>query len=645
MAKQQDLLPGEFRPPTAFIKASQARLEHIKRVHESRLVTTGPNAAQNEVLKPARRCVVPRAAPEHLPSATDPGRLSSVTAPSKTVLSVTRLKEAREERRALAAAARRADEYLDAADRDYLMYQEWIQQFSVPDEGMPEECASQCDQRISVCVRKRPLNAKEIQSKEFNVVSMKTTVNAPAAVYVHEPKITLDQSRRLETHKFIMDSAFDEAASNWDIYRAVVASLVQKLFQNGACTLFAYGQTGSGKTHTLFGSEKEVGIYEFACRDIFTILQTLESNKSTANRCILAVSFYEVYGSKVFDLLSGEGRSMQLLEDKNGVVRILGLREVAVKDLDHMLELVRIGKAHRKTGLTRANSSSSRSHAVFQIKLHESSESERKSSTPAPAIPSGTLSLVDLAGSERAADAGSVGQKTRNEGANINRSLLALKECIRALQKLEWSSGRPADHVPFRGSKLTQILRDSFIGKNSQTAMIATISPGCGSAEHTLNTLRYASRVKDFQCGKEKVLQRRTTGGGKHLHDHVPHSQTSSNSSASSRTQPEDHILDAGGAEVASSGNTGHGQQLRQLLSLHRESILARRELLAGEEEILKEYEDSGDAQCLKRRLKESLRRNMSVAVTLWDRLEELREDDDQKNPFLSEEWDCTASV
>jgi len=96
-----------------------------------------------------------------------------------------------------------------------------------------------------------------------------------------------------------------------------------------------------------------------------------------------------------------------------------------------------------------------------------------------------------LAGNERGADTSSANRQTRMEGAEINKSLLALKECIRAL-------GRKGAHLPFRASKLTQVLRDSFIGENSRTCMIAMISPGVQSCENSLNTLRYADRVKEL---------------------------------------------------------------------------------------------------------------------------------------------------
>ena len=101
------------------------------------------------------------------------------------------------------------------------------------------------------------------------------------------------------------------------------------------------------------------------------------------------------------------------------------------------------------------------------------------------------MSFIDLAGSERGADTIDQNKQTRLDGAEINKSLLALKECIRALD-LE------KKHTPFRGSKLTQVLKDSFTG-NSKTTMVANVSPSTSCCEHTLNTLRYADRVKELK--------------------------------------------------------------------------------------------------------------------------------------------------
>jgi kinesin family protein 2/24 len=101
------------------------------------------------------------------------------------------------------------------------------------------------------------------------------------------------------------------------------------------------------------------------------------------------------------------------------------------------------------------------------------------------------MSFIDLAGSERAKDVTDTKKQTRIDGAEINKSLLALKECIRALDSSK-------NHKPFRGSKLTQVLKDSLTG-NCKTVMIGNISPTLTSSENTLNTLRYSDRVKELK--------------------------------------------------------------------------------------------------------------------------------------------------
>jgi kinesin family protein 2/24 len=100
---------------------------------------------------------------------------------------------------------------------------------------------------------------------------------------------------------------------------------------------------------------------------------------------------------------------------------------------------------------------------------------------------------VDLAGSERGTDTKSHNAQRRTESQEINTSLLALKECIRALDMNK--SG--TKHVPYRQSKLTLILKDCFTSDNAKTTMIANISPGASAADHSLNTLRYANRIKE----------------------------------------------------------------------------------------------------------------------------------------------------
>ena len=214
--------------------------------------------------------------------------------------------------------------------------------------------------------------------------------------------------------------------------------------------------------------------------------------------CFLLASLTAVV-LQVFDLLSGKSK-LRVLEDGKQQVVVVGLTESLVNCVEDVLELITSGNNLRTSGQTSANAHSSRSHAVFQIIL-------RLNNNKKPLF--GKFSLIDLAGNERGADTNSANRQTRMEGAEINKSLLALKECIRAL-------GRKGAHLPFRASKLTQVLRDSFIGDKARTCMIAMISPSMFSCEHTLNTLRYADRVKELGATNHK---NKPNGGRKEFVD------------------------------------------------------------------------------------------------------------------------------
>ncbi|CAG2172880.1 unnamed protein product [Oppiella nova] len=341
--------------------------------------------------------------------------------------------------------------------------------------------------RICVAVRKRPLNKKERDRRDTEVV----TVPSGRSVLVHELKRKVDQTPYLDNHTFRFDCAFDDTADNETVYRCTAQPLVYTLFAGGMATCFAYGQTGSGKTHTMGGDfegedsqSAEKGIYALAARDVFAMNQ---SAKYRSHSLRLFVSFFEIYAGKVYDLLNGK-KKLRVLEDGRQQVQVVGLRERPVDGVDSVLKHIRKGTELRTSGSTSINSHSSRSHAVFQIVLRTESGGL-----------SGKLSLVDLAGNERGADTMAADLVTRKEGAEINTSLLALKECIRAL-------GRKGSHLPFRGSTLTQVLRDSFIGEKSRTCMIAMISPGMQSCDNTLNTLRYADRVKELRADTPDVV-------------------------------------------------------------------------------------------------------------------------------------------
>ncbi|CAB1454590.1 unnamed protein product [Pleuronectes platessa] len=334
--------------------------------------------------------------------------------------------------------------------------------------------------RICVCIRKRPLNKQELNKKEIDVVS----VPGNGTVLLHEPKTKVDLTKYLDNQVFHFDYSFDETAANDLVYKLTAKPLVQSIFEGCMATCFAYGQTGSGKTHTMGGDftgkqqNSAKGVYALAAHDVFAYLNHRRYNNLDVSAY---VSFFEIYNGKVYDLLNNKAK-LRVMEDDRQQVQVVGLEEVYVNSAEEVIRIIQTGSACRTSGQTSANANSSRSHAILQIVLRRN---DRASTLH------GKFSLVDLAGNERGTDVSSNDRSTLVETAEINRSLLALKECIRSL-------GKNSDHIPFRMSTLTKVLRDSFIGEKSRTCMIAMVSPGMSSCEYTMNTLRYADRVKEL---------------------------------------------------------------------------------------------------------------------------------------------------
>ncbi|KAK8571989.1 hypothetical protein V6N12_028053 [Hibiscus sabdariffa] len=334
--------------------------------------------------------------------------------------------------------------------------------------------------KIKVVVRKRPLNKKEVSRKEDDIVSVREN-----ALTVHEPKQKVDLTAYVEKHEFCFDAVLDENVTNDEVYRETVEPIIPIIFQRTKATCFAYGQTGSGKTFTM---------QPLPLRAAQDLVRYLHQPVYRNQRFKLWLGFFEIYGGKLFDLLS-ERKRLFMREDGKQQVCIVGLQEFEVSDVQLVKEYIEKGNATRSTGSTGANEESSRSHAILQLVIKKHSEVKKsKRNNDGNESKAGTvvgkISFIDLAGSERGADTTDNDRQTRIEGAEINKSLLALKECIRALDNDQL-------HIPFRGSKLTEVLRDSFVG-HSRTVMISCISPSVGSCEHTLNTLRYADRVKSL---------------------------------------------------------------------------------------------------------------------------------------------------
>jgi kinesin family protein 2/24 len=318
------------------------------------------------------------------------------------------------------------------------------------------------NQKIIVVVRKRP----PIQKEDDAIVVENENV------IVNEHKFKLDLEPYTENHSFNFDVAFKDYDDNTKVYSKSVKEIVRHVSQGGSGSIIAYGQTGSGKTYTMMESS---GMVELALKDLVSI-----KNKGQ-------IVFCEIYLGQVYDLLNE--RSKILLREVNGVVHLTNVKSIKFNSYNEISKIIKEGLMNRRTGVTGANIKSSRSHAVIIVNF-----GENKTDTFGD---SDSIVFVDLAGSERGSDRQGLHNDIKNEGAEINKSLLALKECIRGIEKDQ-------KHLPFRQSKLTQILKNSFIG-TSKTCIIATVSPSYDNVEHSLNTLRYASRIKETQKGDHKI--------------------------------------------------------------------------------------------------------------------------------------------
>ncbi|KAL6726223.1 hypothetical protein Aduo_008215 [Ancylostoma duodenale] len=399
---------------------------------------------------------------------------------SSTVANIEKLQKEREERRAQQNHVKKLKEMeksIDPGNPNYqflLMIRDYQSQIDYRPLKMSDQVM---DNRISVCVRKRPLNKKEISKKEIEII----TIPNHDHLIVHQPQVKVDLTKYLDNHKFRVDYTFDENTSDEIVYKFTAQPLVKTIFDQGFATCFAYGQTGSAKTHTMGGDftgknqNCASGICALTASDVFKMQHSQQYQKLNLS---VSCSFFVIYGGKVFELLKHKAL-LRVLEDGKKEVQVVGLQEMPVKCENDVLELIRQGTEMRTAGATSANSNSSRSHAIFQIVLRRDKKLW------------GKFSLIDLAGNECGQDTGNSDRQTRMEGAEINKSLLALKECFRAIPK-------NSQHVPFRTSKLTLVLRDSFIGGKARTCMTAMISPGMSFCEHTINIFRYADRVKEL---------------------------------------------------------------------------------------------------------------------------------------------------
>ncbi|EAU84516.2 kinesin motor protein [Coprinopsis cinerea okayama7 len=285
-------------------------------------------------------------------------------------------------------------------------------------------------------------------------------------------------TKRYKDRRFMFDRVFGHEARQQDVYEATARPLLDGLLDGYNATVFAYGR--------------------------------IEDRKEEYHIEVL-VTFLEIYNEEIRDLLAEPGSHMPrgglaIREDKT--VKVVGLTELKPTSADEVKSIVILGNQRRTQSPTHANATSSRSHAVLQVHVTQAPRTANLTEQRTMA----TLSIIDLAGSERASATMNMGQRMV-EGANINKSLLALGNCINALCE----SGGATRHVPYRNSKLTRLLKFS-LGGNCKTVMIVCVAPTSNHFDDTHNTLVYAERATKI---KTKVVTRNVLNVNRHVGQYV----------------------------------------------------------------------------------------------------------------------------
>ncbi|KAI8826977.1 P-loop containing nucleoside triphosphate hydrolase protein, partial [Fimicolochytrium jonesii] len=358
---------------------------------------------------------------------------------------------------------------------------------------------------VKVALRVRPLSAKEVLASAQQCVSFygpgvpQVSIAPGNSVSVAESLgLTTASSSSAQAKSFTFDHVFDTESRQEQVYGECVQPLVERFLEGFNATVLAYGQTGSGKTYSMgtgmetAGENFDQGIVPRAIYFLFDKLAAEQARLGDGFQYEVLVSFLELYNEELVDLLnprSKDGNSgLSIREDSSGRIVWYGVREVPVNSPEGLLEALAKGSLCRSTGSTDMNASSSRSHAIFSVILRQ----QRKSLVS-------KFHFVDLAGSERLKRTNAEGDR-KKEGISINQGLLALGNVISALGD---DTRRSANqHVPYRDSKLTRMLQDS-LGGNSQTLMLACVSPSSSNYAETLNTLNYANRARNI---KNKVV-------------------------------------------------------------------------------------------------------------------------------------------
>ncbi|KAI5859789.1 kinesin-domain-containing protein [Durotheca rogersii] len=333
---------------------------------------------------------------------------------------------------------------------------------------------------VRVVARIRPLLDKELDKDIIVRPASNDDGKISNVVKIPSPK------NESEEFSFTFNGVYDQGTTQEELFSAEVAPHLKSLFQGLDVTIFAYGVTGTGKTHTMRGGLKlaDRGVIPRLLSGVFRRAKKIAKDSDGETAVDVALSYYEIYNDKVFDLLEPPEKrtpsGLPLRAEANGKTVVAGLSERPCQDLKDFERLYIEANNNRITAATKLNAHSSRSHAILRVKLTQ---------TTGDMIRESTASAIDLAGSED-------NRRTENgkerlvESAAINKSLFVLSQCIDAIS-------RGDRRIPFRESKMTRIL--SLGQNNGITIMILNLAPIRSYHLDTLSSLNVSSRAKRIE--------------------------------------------------------------------------------------------------------------------------------------------------
>ena len=337
---------------------------------------------------------------------------------------------------------------------------------------------------IKVFVRFRPLNDLENGLLSDNVGWTIPKYENDTTIGIYSTKEIKDKDSPIPGNLiFKYDKVFKSDSHQNEIYENVGKRIVGDVMEGYNGTIFAYGQSGSGKTYTMYGpdifDETFKGIIPRIVEDIFNYVEKADENIDFQFK----LSVLEIYKEVIYDLLAQQSGDIKIQENPESGIIIDGLSEVYLSSLSEFFDYVELSQINRKTAETKLNHNSSRSHCILILEVSQSFKKEKL-------IKKGILNLVDLAGSEKVSKTGAVGL-TLEEAKKINLSLSTLGNVIHALT-------HKSEHIPYRDSKLTRLLKES-LGGNYKTSLIVTCSPHSYNLDEVVSSLLFAKRVKTIK--------------------------------------------------------------------------------------------------------------------------------------------------